>query len=151
MAGAAALLLAAGLAWVFRPALPPPRVVGSVPITNDLFPKQNFVTDGTRLYLGEVVAGNGALGQVSAEAGETSQIATPFPNVQVFDIAPNHSSLLAGSFVTGGETELPLWLLPLPSGSPHRLGDVHAHSAGWSPDGQQIVYATESSLYLVKE
>jgi eukaryotic-like serine/threonine-protein kinase len=150
MAVAAALLLAAGLAWVFRPALPPPRVVGSVPITNDLFPKQNFVTDGARLYLGEAVAGHEALGQVSAEGGETSQIATPFPNVQVFDIAPNHSSLLAGSFVTGGETELAVWLLPIPSGPPRRLGDVHAHSAGWSPDGHQIVYATESSLYLVK-
>jgi Tol biopolymer transport system component len=150
MAVAAALLLAAGLAWVFRPVLPPPRVVGSVPITNDLLPKQNFVTDGARLYLGEAVAGHEALGQVSAEGGETSQIAAPFPNVQVFDIAPNHSSLLAGSFVTSGETELPLWLLPIPSGSPRRLGDVHAHSAGWSPDGQQIVYAAESSLYLVK-
>ncbi len=150
MAGAAALMLAAVLAWVFRPTLPPPRVVGSVPITNDLFPKQNFVTDGARLYLGEAVAGHVALGQVSTEGGETSQIATPFPNVQVFDIAPNHASLLAGSFVTGGETELPLWLLPIPSGSPRRLGDLHAHSAGWSPDGQQIVYAAESSLYLAK-
>jgi len=150
MAVAAALLLAAGLAWVFRPALPPPRVVGSVTITNDLFPKQNFATDGARLYLGEAVAGHEALGQVSAEGGETSQIATPFPNIQVFDIAPNHSSLLAGSFVTGGETELAVWLLPIPSGPPRRLGDVHAHSAGWSPDGEQIVYATESSLYLVK-
>ena len=150
MAVAAALLLAAGLAWVFRPALPPPRVVGSVTITNDLFPKQDFATDGARLYLGEAVAGHEALGQVSAEGGETSQIATPFPNIQVFDIAPNHSSLLAGSFVTGGETELAVWLLPIPSGPPRRLGDVHAHSAGWSPDGEQIVYATESSLYLVK-
>ncbi|HSY65657.1 MAG TPA: serine/threonine-protein kinase, partial [Terriglobales bacterium] len=110
MAVAAALLLAVGLAWVFRPVLPPPRVVGSVPITNDLLPKQNFVTDGARLYLGEAGAGHVVLGQVSAEGGETSQIATPFPNVQVFDIAPNHSTLLAGSFVTGGETELPLWL-----------------------------------------
>ena len=150
IAGAAAVLLAAGLAWMFRPALPPPRVVGSVPITNDLLPKLNFVTDGARLYLGEGVADHGALVQVSAEGGETSQIATPFPNVQVFDIAPNHSSLLAGSFVTGAERELPLWLLPLPSGSARRLGDVTAHSAGWSPDGQQIVYATESSLYIVK-
>ena len=70
MAGAAALLLVAGLAWVFSPALPPPRVVGSVPITNDLFPKQNFVTDGARLYLGETVAGRELLARCQPKAGK---------------------------------------------------------------------------------
>jgi len=43
-----------------------------------------------------------------------------------------------------------VWLLPIPSGSPRRLGEVNAHDAGWSPDGQQIVYANGSNLYLAK-
>jgi len=150
IAASAVLVLAGALAWVFRPALPPPRVAGSSQITSDQLPKGNFFTDGSRLYLTETIAGHFALTQVSTEDGETSQIPTPFPNVAVFDIAPNHSELLVGSFVTGTQTELPLWLLPIPSGSPRRLGDVNAHDAAWSPDGRQIAYANESSLYLVK-
>jgi hypothetical protein len=39
---------------------------------------------------------------------------------------------------------------PITLGIPRRLGDVNAHDAGWAPDGQQIVYANGSSLYLVK-
>jgi serine/threonine protein kinase/Tol biopolymer transport system component len=149
--GAAGLVLAGMLGWIFRPELPPPRVMGSVQITNDQAPKQNFFTDGSRLYVAETVAERSVIGQVSTEGGETSRIPTSFPNLNLFDIAPNHSELLAGSFVSGTETELPLWLLPLPSGSPRRLGDVNAHDAGWSPDGRQIVYANASSLYVVKK
>src|SRR5207245_8412777 len=102
--------------------------------SNDQLPKYNFVTDGARLYVAETLAGHGVLSQVSTEGGETSQIPTPFPNIQVFDIAPNHSELLVGSFVTGTQTELPVWLLPIPSGSPLRLGDVNAHDGAWLPD-----------------
>jgi len=150
IAATAVLVLAGVLAWVFRPTLSPPKVAGSVQITNDQLPKYNFVTDGARLYVAETLAGHGVLSQVSTEGGETSQIPTPFPNISVFDIAPNHSELLVGSFVTGTQTELPVWLLPIPSGSPRRLGEVNAHDAGWSPDGQQIVYANGSNLYLAK-
>jgi eukaryotic-like serine/threonine-protein kinase len=150
IAAAAVLVFVGVLAWVFRPTLPPPKVVGSLQITNDHLPKFNFVTDGARLYVAETLAGHGVLSQVSTEGGETSQIPTSFPNIQVLDIAPNHSELLVGSFVTGTQTELPVWLLPLPSGSPRRLDDVNAHDAVWSTDGRQIVYANGSSLYLVK-
>jgi serine/threonine protein kinase/Tol biopolymer transport system component len=150
IAAAAVLVLAGALAWVFRPTLPPPKVAGSSQITSDQLPKGNFFTDGSRLYLVETIAGHFALAQVSTEGGETSLIPTPFPNLAVFDIAPNHSELLVGSFVTGTQTELPMWLLPIPSGSPRRLGDVNGHDAAWSPDGRQIAYANESSLYLAK-
>jgi eukaryotic-like serine/threonine-protein kinase len=150
IAAAAVLVLVGVLAWVLRPTLPPPKVVGSVQITNDQLPKDNFVTDGARLYVGETLAGHVVLSQSSTEGGETSQIPTPFPNIQVFDVAPNHAELLIGSFVTGTETELPLWLLPIPSGSPRRVGDVSAHDAAWSPDGHQIVFANGSSLYSAK-
>ncbi|MGC2184016.1 MAG: serine/threonine-protein kinase [Terriglobales bacterium] len=76
IAAAAVLVLVGVLAWVFRPTLPPPKVVGSVQITNDQLPKYNFVTDGARLYVAETLAGHGVLSQVSTEGGETSQIPT---------------------------------------------------------------------------
>ena len=147
---AAALLGLFGvLAFVFRPELPAPKMTGSVQVTDDQLPKFNFVTDGTRIYVGELLAGHFVIGQVSSAGGETSQIPTPFSNVQIFDISPNHSELLVGNQVAT-ETELPVWLLPLPSGAPRRLGDVIAHDGAWSRDGQQIVYANGSSLYVIK-
>lgn len=102
LAGLAVLVLIGVLAWVFRPALLPPKVGGSVQITSDQFPKQNFVTDGARLYVSETVSGHSILHQVSAEGGETSQIPTPFPNVYIVGIAPNHSTLLVASFLSWG-------------------------------------------------
>jgi DNA-binding winged helix-turn-helix (wHTH) protein/Tol biopolymer transport system component len=150
VAGVAVLVLAGIVAWVLRLALPLPKVIGSVQVTRDQLPKQNFLSDGTRLYLTEWVGGNSVLGQVSTEGGETSQIRTQFPNAIVLDIAPDHSGLLVSRQVTITETESPLWFLPLPSGSPRRMGDLNAHDARWSPDGQQIVYANGSSLYLAE-
>lgn len=150
VAGVAVLVLAGIVAWVFRPALPLPRVTGSVQVTRDQLPKQNFFTDGARLYLTEWVAGHPLLGQVSTEGGETSQIPTPFPNAVVFDIAPDHSGILVSRRVTITEPESPVWFLPMPSGAPRRIGDMNAHDARWSPDGKQIVYASGSSLYLAE-
>lgn len=160
VAGLAVLVLIGVQIWVFWPALAPPKVVGSSQITSDRLPKLNFVGDDARLYVSETLNGRSILNQVSAEGGEISQIPTPFPNVNVVGIAPHHSELLVTSFVTGAEAESPLWLLPIPSGSPRRLGEVIArdaawspfgrHGAGWSPDGREIVYVNGSSLYLAK-
>jgi hypothetical protein len=57
--GSAALIIAAVLAfWWTRP-LPPPKILGSVRITNDARQKTNaMVTDGARIYFSEAV-GNG--------------------------------------------------------------------------------------------
>ena len=48
--------------------------------------------------------------------------------------------------------DCPLWVLPTLAGSPRRLGDFVAFNgfplaAGWSPDGKNVVYAQENSLY----
>src|SRR6266567_609419 len=76
-AGTAVLVLAGVLAWIFRPELPQPRVLGSIQVTNDQTPKQNFFADGSRLYVAETVAERSVIGQVSTEGGETSLIPTP--------------------------------------------------------------------------
>ena len=44
--GIAVLTVAVILAFVFRPALPPPRVIGSTRVTNDGRTKDGMVTDG---------------------------------------------------------------------------------------------------------
>jgi Tol biopolymer transport system component len=57
--------------------------------------------------------------------------------------------LLVSGF-SGLDLESPLWILPLPAGTPRRLGDIDGHDASWSPDQQHIVYAHGTDLYVAK-
>jgi Tol biopolymer transport system component len=142
------------LYWLARP-LPPPKVLGYARLTNDGRAKSpngwgpRIVTDGARLYFSEIAAGGAtALAQVSTSGGETALVPTPFPDVALWDIAPDHSQLLVSSAFSGPEPSL--WTLPLPAGTPWRLGDVAGHEASWSPDQQHIVYAHGTDLYAAK-
>src|SRR5262249_58177509 len=48
------------------------------------------------------------------------------------------------------EDEGALCALAVLGGAPRRLGALLGHAGAWSLDGQQIVYANGSSLYLAK-
>ena len=122
-----------------------PKLLGSTQLTNDHQTKLRIVTDGVRLYFGVVTGGY--IGQVSVTGGESSQIATPFTNVAVADISPDRSRLLVGQYA-GTEEEEPIWVVPLPSGTPRRVGNILAHDGTFSPDGQRLLYANGSALFL---
>jgi Tol biopolymer transport system component len=57
--------------------------------------------------------------------------------------------LVAGN-VTKAFDEEPLWVLPLPTGSPRRLSNIVAHWAAWSADGRRLVFAKGSDIFLAK-
>jgi serine/threonine protein kinase len=144
MVALAALLAIAAAAWWLRSPLPPPRLIGVTQITSDSLAKNaTLLTDGARIYFGEFSAGRFVLSQVSTSGGEAAAVSTPLLNVTPMDISPDHSQLLVGSFV-GTESELPLWVVPLPAGSPRRLGDITGHDGAFSPDGRLVLFATES-------
>jgi Tol biopolymer transport system component len=109
-------------------------------------------SDGLRLYFSELKDGDGysVLAQVSSIGGQTVAIPSPFANAQVLGISPNRSELLVSSRLTALGQKAPLWTLPVLGGSPRRVGDLVARDAAWSPDGQRIVYANGSELYLAK-
>ena len=44
----------------------------------------------------------------------------------------------------------PLWVVPLPAGTAHLLGDISARDASWSPNGREMVYVQGLSLYGAK-
>jgi Tol biopolymer transport system component len=163
--GGAALIVAAVLAFLFRPTRWPPRVTGSTQLTHDGRPKNtggSFVTDGARLYLSEFVADHGVLAQVSTAGGEVFLIPATFQNAWLEDISPQHTELLVrnvdfwidpGGFspTLGGSGHSPsgaLWAVSTLGGSPRRLGNIEGRAAAWSPDGKSIVYATEQTLSL---
>ncbi len=158
MGFAFALIFLAGafLVWLRSP-LPLPKVLGYVRLTNDTRQKSGpgtgtVVTDGARLYFSESIAEHSVVAQVSSAGGETVLIPTPFENAAIADISPDRSKLLVTSFsaLEFFAGEMPLWILPIPGGPPRRLGDILAHGATWTPDGQKVVYANGQDIYLAK-
>ena len=106
------------------------------------------MTDGTRLYFMMPKKTGWTIAEVSASGGETAPIPSHFDDIQLADISPNGSELLIGQFEL--PRDVPVYVLPLPAGLPRRVGDILAHDASWSPDGEQIVYAHDNELYLAK-
>ncbi len=152
--GGASIFLGVAFALLLTRPVPPPKVLGSVQITSDGRSKGRFwlsglSTDGSRLYFSEEVAGHMIVSQVSAAGGETAPVPTPFENALLSDVSPDASELLISSLLGNGP-EGPLWILPVPVGSPHRLGNAIGYNPTWSPNGKTIVYANGPDLYLTK-
>ncbi|HEV2424472.1 MAG TPA: protein kinase [Terriglobia bacterium] len=154
---AALLVFAVALAyWLSRPA-PPPRVLGYTQLTHNAEAKVNvsfspprIVTDGSRLYFLKTVAGRSAIAEVSTTGGDVALLPTQFPNVALWDISPDHSQLLVSGSISDLNRENPLWIVPLPAGTPRRFDDVTGHDASWSPDQRRIVYARGTGLFLAQ-
>jgi len=125
-----------------------PVVISSLQITSDGTSKRSLVTDGTRLYFSEYLNGHSLLRQVSTAGGETAPVPTSLASADIYDFYPGRSELLAKGVAEGSETEWPIWVLPLPAGSLRRVGNILAHAATWAPDGQHIVYARQSGLFV---
>jgi len=141
----AVILVAAWILTQLNSPTRPPRVLATTQLTRDSRRKFNVVTDGSRLYFGEGGAAE-RIAQVSVSGGETLPIPTPFANVDLLDISPDHTQLLVISYV-GTEANRPLWSLPLPSGAPRHLADMVSSDATYSPDGQRLVFVNGSDLY----
>ena len=157
------VLVSAGLLWGGRTRLP--SVSRARRITNDAKAKKStnlFVTDGVHLYFveGAPWAGGSEITQVSATAGEAIQIETSLKEVlKIYAISQDHSELLLANGVGVGadpETGRPdsateLWVQPIPAGTPHRVGNVYATDACWTPDGMQILYANGQALMTAEK
>jgi Tol biopolymer transport system component len=150
------VVVAAAIAfWLARP-LAPPRITGFTQLTNDGHQKSNsstsspaspIVTDGARLYFWE--SGHG-MSQVSESGGATVPVSLGLQNAGADDISPKGSELLVGTANPEAYYQSPLWIVPLPGGSPRRLADLAGQDATWLPDGKGIIYANESELYTAK-
>ncbi len=156
-AGAAVVIVAAVLAYVLSRPLPPPRLLAYAPITHDGRQKPALswanqippplLTDGSRVYFYEFLPSE--LAQVSTSGGEVVPVNMALPNANPYDISPSGSEMLSGTSPSMGALPT-LWVVPLPAGSPRRVGDVMAQDATWFPDGQRIVYARDSDLYVAR-
>jgi serine/threonine protein kinase/Tol biopolymer transport system component len=152
-AGALGVMIAVGF-WL-RSSVAAPRVLSTKQLTNDNRYKDGLITDGSRLYFHEDVDGQSVLTQVSTNGGDVGIIPTPFPNAAALAAAPERSELLAISWDVS-DTAMsvnwapPLWVIPVPAGSPRRVGNLRANDAAWSPDEQSFVFAKDHDLYSAK-
>jgi serine/threonine protein kinase/Tol biopolymer transport system component len=138
-----ALASLAALAFVIRPALPPPRVVSSIQVTTDGQEKSGAATDGARLYFAE----GGQIYQVSIAGGEIVPIHESTDDIFPVDISRDRSRLLAlsRSFVPEGNAA---WTLPVLGGAARQLGNVVATDASWSADGERLAYTSDKDVYV---
>jgi serine/threonine protein kinase/Tol biopolymer transport system component len=125
----------------------PPAVFSSLQITNDGASKRSLVTDGSRLYFSEHLGGHSVLMQVSTSGGETAPLPIALASADIYDFYTGRSELLVRGMAEGSDTEWPIWVLPVPAGSPRPVGSILAHAAAWAPDGRRIVYASKSTLF----
>jgi eukaryotic-like serine/threonine-protein kinase len=148
-AGAGVICLAI-LAYLLMRPIPPPRASSYVQISNDGQGKAGslgaMVTDGSRPYLAEGSGMTSVIAQVSTAGGETALLPTALGMPEVLDLSPSRSELLVASF-TSGLGLWPLWVLPVPAGTPRRVGSVVVTGAAWSPGGREIAYVRGRDLY----
>ncbi len=145
---AALLAVVAGAALVnveLRP-WPIPKVSAYKQITNDGGMKGLIGTDGVRLYFYRNSGTGHWIGQVAVGGGEPARVPMPSPFFKLFDVAADGASLLALEIATYGEG--PVWSVPIPGGSPQRIGNLTASSASWSQDRGRIAYARHGDLFV---
>jgi Tol biopolymer transport system component/DNA-binding winged helix-turn-helix (wHTH) protein len=140
--------------------IPQPRILKSTQLTNDGMDKckcsSGLVTDGSRIYFTENDPGTvqAHVEHIPVTGGEPTAIS--FPTLKGYllinDISPDHDRLLVWAGLTPMEGSL--WSIPLAASSPRPLDDVHVgvnfNGSRWSPDGQRLVYANGSDLYLAQ-
>ena len=152
---AAALPVVGILLWMAWPA-PQPRIIDAKQVTDDGYVKAGafitgtipapMVTDGSRIYFLETVNGNYPMVQVSVNGGETAPLSIPFPNPGPSDVSPNGSEILFFPFVAAESAE-EIWSLPLPAGSPRRVGNLKGQDAAWEVDGRHIIYSRAHDIF----
>ena len=151
LGSAGAALAAILLAVLALPAVQDPKVIRFKKLTNTSGFKDCPFSAGNLLYFiqREDPAGHGVLMQLSTAGGDPLTIPSPLGAILVTDISPGGSELLVVQDRSDAD-ELPLWILPVPSGSPRRVGQVVAHDASFSPDGGRIAYASGYDLFEAK-
>ena len=104
-----------------------------------------IVTDGTRLYF----QSQGQPVEMSVKGGPTAPLRASISGMQMLDISPDASEMLALKRDLNDETfRGSLWSVPVLGGSPRMLNNQTVRSAQWSPDGRLIASADLNSVFV---
>jgi Tol biopolymer transport system component/DNA-binding winged helix-turn-helix (wHTH) protein len=146
----AVMIFAAALVWRLWPTQEPKVLkVTQLTHTGRVAPGSQIVSDGARLYFVSRESGQWTLMTTSVHGGSVEKLPSPFENTIIFDLSPDRTQLLIGPFAHEDD-QIPLWIWPAHGGVPHRLGDVTASDAAWSPIGDQIAFTRGDRLLTVR-
>lgn len=145
-AGAGVSLLVAVVAFWMRMPEAAPRVLSSRQLTNDGKQKFGMVTDGNRIYFAENSGARISIGQVSVNGGEVGKLDAPVLGPQIADISKDSSELLIAE---SDFRAAPFWAVPLPAGSPRRIGDSLGRFPVWTPEGK-LLYSLGNDIMLAE-
>ena len=126
-----------------------PQVLRTKQLTNSPYRKERpFAAAGALYFVRQGSADSpGAIMQLSTEGGEPVALPNPLGQVELVDISPSGSELLA--LKAANETTNAVWIIPVPTGSPQRVGTFPADDASFTPDGADILYASGRDIYRV--
>jgi Tol biopolymer transport system component len=108
----------------------------------------NLASDGSSLYFTELSEKSSIISKVAATGGDVSKFQVTFPSVQLLDVSPAHSSLLAAENKARPSSEYPFWICPLNGSPAQRFGDLTGQEAVWAPDGQHVLLVKGSGLFI---
>lgn len=148
MAAAAMVLL---LVYLFRPAMPLPRVSRIVQLTKagGARSSEPLYTDGPRVYYQSTgpLAADWQLRQVLLNGNEDTPVGVP-ARFRNRGLSRDDTEFVATSFIGGQWT---VWRIPVSSGgSPRRVGDLVADDIAWSHDGNWFAYSQGNQLFLAR-
>jgi eukaryotic-like serine/threonine-protein kinase len=104
-----------------------------------------LVTDGNRLYF----QSQGHPVEMSVNGGPVAPLRVSIPGMNMLDISPDASEMLALKPDVNDETGRgSIWSVPVLGGYPKMLGSQMALDAHWSPDGRSIAYADLNFVYV---
>jgi len=145
-AGGAPVLLAVIALLLWHRSLGQPVVEAVTQLTDDGNPKtldNPVVSDGSRIYFGEMQGSREIVAQVASTGGQTGVIDSGIEAPRLMDLAPDSSSLLIGD-----EHHHPgLYLLPLPAGEHRRLSGFEQFWRGCFAPGGGFYLSNNRSLY----
>ena len=124
-----------------------PTLATANQITHDGLAKSGVFSDGSNLYVTEWTSGHEIISKIVPGTGERSIVATPFAETKALDVSPDHARLLAVPVHAGARNQ-ELWDIPLGSAAPQRVGEIAGDDGAWSPDGETLVYAKKTDLYV---
>jgi serine/threonine protein kinase/Tol biopolymer transport system component len=144
-----AIVAMALIAFHWASTSPIPEVSHYTQLTHDGEAKFLVGTDGSKLYLGVGALTAPGIARMPISGGDPVRIPIPSANALPVALSPDGKELLAiERQVADDEFPARLWRLPTANGPPHRVGNVLATDATWSPDGAILAYCVRGDLFL---